>query len=253
MKFIRPEWPAPDSIIAFCTTRENGNSKGPWQGLNMAHHTGDDSKSVALNRQTLARELPDGTVIQWLSQEHGCNIVRAGNTDELPVADGSCTGDAGIACAVLTADCLPVLFCTAGGEKVAAVHAGWRGLGRGVLEACVAAMSAEPSSIIAWLGPAIGPDSFEVGEDVREQFMSTSSQKEQACISRCFKEQPHKPGFYLADLYALARIRLAVVGVTEIYGGELCTFTDKNRFYSYRRDGETGRMASVIAINPCLD
>jgi YfiH family protein len=250
VRIIKPDWPAPAKIVAFSTTRQGGCSKGNYRGLNVAQHVGDDSAVVSQNRRLLAQELPAGTSIQWLTQEHGCNVERAGKTGTAPVADATWTDAPAVACAVMTADCLPVLFCSEHGEKVAAAHAGWRGLAQGVLEACTAAMEADTRGIMAWLGPAIGPNSFEVGGEVREQFLSNSGLNQQHSVMQCFKELANRPGFYLADLYGLARIQLNAIGISRIYGGDLCTNSEASRFYSYRRDGETGRMATLIAITP---
>ena len=250
MKFIEPNWPAPDHVIAFSTTRVGGHSRGSYQGLNIAHHVGDDSESVALNRKILCAELPPGTAIQWLAQEHGCKVVAATGSGEIPCADSSWTNVAGIACAVMTADCLPVLFCSKGGDVVASAHAGWRGLGLGVLELCVAEMAVDPSRLMAWMGPAIGPAAFEVGEEVRGLFLSNSPTGDRILVEHCFREQKDKPGYFFADLYALASIRLNAIGVSQLYGGGLCTFSDSAHFYSYRRDGNTGRMATIITIGP---
>ncbi len=250
MSAIKPDWPAPANVVAFSTTRKGGYSKGVYRGLNIAQHVGDDGAVVLQNRQLLNRELSAGTAVQWLTQEHGVNVVPAGDTAEAPVADASWTGESALACAVMTADCLPVLFCSENGEKVAAAHAGWRGLAGGVLEACAEAMEADAGGIMTWLGPAIGPNSFAVGGEVIEQFLSTSAPGQHNAVLQCFKAQSSRPGFYLADLYGLARIRLHSVGISKIYGGGLCTYADASRFYSYRRDGETGRMVTLIAIGP---
>jgi len=250
MKIIKPDWPAPEHVIAFSTTREEGHSRGSYEGLNIAHHVGDDSGAVALNREILCTGLPPGTSIQWLAQEHGCKVVRATDTGETPCADASWTNMAGVACAVMTADCLPVLFCSKDGDRVASAHAGWRGLYRGVLEACVAEMAIAPSRLIAWMGPAIGPGAFEVGGEVKEHFMSSSPPENCRYVAQCFKEKTTRPGHFHADIYALARMRLNAIGVSQIYGGGLCTFSDSARFFSYRRDGTTGRMATIITISP---
>ncbi len=246
MNIVEPDWPVPPHILAFSTTRQGGDSAGIYRGLNIAQHVGDNVDSVARNRQALARELPAGTVIQWLTQEHGCNVVQASSSVRDVVADACWAAIPAVACAVMTADCLPVLFCSENGEKVAAAHAGWRGLAQGVLENCVAAMEVDASGIMAWLGPAIGPQSFEVGAEVREQFMASSAQEQKPAVLQCFKALPHRPGFYLADLYSLARIRLTRIGLSGIYGGGYCTYTEDSQFFSYRRDGETGRMATLI-------
>ena len=243
---IEPNWPAPPHILAFSTTRQGGGSTGAYRDLNIAQHVGDNVDTVARNRQALARELPAGTAIQWLIQEHGSNVVQASNSVRDVVADASWAAIPAVACAVMTADCLPVLFCSENGEKVAAAHAGWRGLAQGVLENCVAAMKTDTSGILAWLGPAIGPQSFEVGGEVREQFMASSAQQQKAAILGCFKALSNRPGFYLADLYSLARIRLTSMGLSGIYGGGYCTYTENSQFFSYRRDGETGRMVTLI-------
>jgi len=250
MKIIRPQWPAPANVVAFSTTRPGGFSTGIYAGLNIATHVDDDLNTVIRNRQLLAAQLPANSRIQWLKQVHDCEVVEATDCSDEPCADASWASSSDVACAVMTADCLPVLFCAKGGEAVAAAHAGWRGLAAGVLEATVAAMPAAPARIMAWLGPAIGPNAFEVGAEVREQFLSQSSQEARQGVSQCFVAATNKPDFYLADLYTLARIRLKAAGIGGVYGGDLCTFNDSHRFYSYRRDGETGRMATVIVSTP---
>jgi YfiH family protein len=246
MTFIKPDWPAPACIVALSTTRENGFSKEAYAGLNLAQHVGDDSQSVNRNRDALADSLPIGSTLAWLEQVHGSRVIEVNQTQEALTADASWTSAGGVGCAVMTADCLPALFCTKDGNKIAAAHAGWRGLNLGILEATAQALSVPPSDLMVWLGPAIGPLAFEVGGEVREQFLCASTTSAQADISRCFRANALKPGFYWADLYALARVRLEAVGITDIYGGGLCTFSDASRFYSYRRDGQTGRMATVI-------
>ncbi|MBE9539695.1 MAG: peptidoglycan editing factor PgeF [Proteobacteria bacterium] len=253
MNIISPNWPAPENIVAFSTTREGGHSDGVYRGLNMAQHVGDACEKVGLNRAELTLELPAVTAIAWLTQTHGREVVEAGNSSGTPLADASWASAPGVACAVMTADCLPVLLCSKNGNKIAAAHAGWRGLAQGVLEACVVAMAIEPSDIMAWLGPAIGPDAFEVGGDVREQFLANCPAGQHTAVLQCFRGRENKSGFFLADLYALARIRLNSAGVSEVFGGGLCTYTDASRFYSYRRDGQTGRMATIIAKIPDLN
>ena len=246
MTFIRPDWPAPAGIVARSTTRENGFSKEAYAGLNLAQHVGDDLRSVNRNRDALTESLPSASTLQWLEQVHGCKVIEANRTREAVTADASWTSASGVGCVVMTADCLPVLFCTKDGNKIAAAHAGWRGLNLGILEATAQALSVPPSDLMVWLGPAIGPHAFEVGGEVREQFLCTSTTSTSAGISRCFRENTSHPGFYWADLYGLARVRLEAVGIADIYGGGLCTFSEASRFYSYRRDGQTGRMATVI-------
>jgi len=244
---IEPEWPAPPGILALSTTRVGGASTDAYAANNLGHHVGDQPQAVAANRERLLSELPAGAAVQWLEQVHGARVVEARGSQTPPRADACWSTCPGMACAVLTADCLPVLFADCRGEVVAAAHAGWRGLLAGVLEASVAAMGRAPADILAWLGPAIGPDAFEVGPEVRAQFLASRSGE---VAGACFVPSPRREGHYLADLYQLARLRLAACGVTHTYGGTLCTFSDPERFYSYRRDGQTGRMASLILIKP---
>jgi len=250
LHFIEPDWPAPAGVLALATTRAGGSSRPPRAGLNLGDHVGDDPAAVAANRALLSRALPVGTRIQWLSQVHGVAVVEAGTRGDAPVADASWTSRAGVACAVLTADCLPVLFCSRTGDRVAAAHAGWRGLLQGVLERTVAALAADPAELLAWLGPAIGPAAFEVGREVREAFLVASDAGARAAVAGCFSPSESRPGHWLADLYELARLRLRGAGVGSVHGGEYCTCSDPERFYSFRRDGETGRMASLVMRLP---
>lgn len=246
--FIEPDWPAPANVLALCTTRRGGCSAAPYDSLNLAHHVGDSDRSVAINRDILAEALPGGVEFSWLSQVHGTGVVQAGQKDVHPSADAQWSRSLGVACTVLTADCLPVLLCSASGDVVAAAHAGWRGLLAGVLEETVGAMNTRADKVLAWLGPAIGPAAFEVGPEVREEFLMAAQGCNKPAVDACFIPSSERAGHYLADLYALARIRLGVIGVKNTFGGGLCTFTDSDRFYSYRRDGETGRMASLILL-----
>ncbi|MEW6590311.1 MAG: peptidoglycan editing factor PgeF [Pseudomonadota bacterium] len=218
------------------TTRKGGVSQPPWASFNLGDHVGDDPAHVAANRARLRESLPAEP--GWLRQVHSARVAELGR-ERHPEADASFTREAGQVCAVLTADCLPVLFCDRAGSVVAAAHAGWRGLANGVLEATVAAMGVAPGDILAWMGAAIGPQAFEVGEEVREAFITRHPEAAAAFA-------PHAPGKWLADLYALARIRLGSVGVRSIYGGGRCTLTEAETFYSYRRDGVTGRMAALV-------
>ena len=240
MESLRPGWPAPAPVRALTTTRAGGVSRPPWNAFNLATHVGDTPQHVAANRAALRRrfDLPADPV--WLQQVHGARVVEAGAAAE---ADAVWSRTPGQVCAVLTADCLPVLLCDRAGDCVAAAHAGWRGLAAGVLEATVAALPADAADLMAWLGPAIGPDAFEVGDEVREAFVTADARAGAAF-------RPAGDGRWLADLYGLARLRLAAAGVTRVFGGGLCTFTDRDRFYSYRRDGVTGRMASLIWLRP---
>jgi purine-nucleoside/S-methyl-5'-thioadenosine phosphorylase / adenosine deaminase len=264
---IEADWPAPASVTALCTTRAGGASAAPFDSFNLAEHVGDAPGAVRANRQRLRAALPPGSRIQWLQQVHGIRVVRADAAPgDCPEADASWTRERGLACAVMTADCLPVLFCDRAGTVVAAAHAGWRGLAGGVLEATVAAMEVPGASLMAWLGPAIGPAAFEVGAEVREAFYTSldngsrgadvSAETSRAAedglrqqVAECFRPAG-RPGHFLADLYALARLRLARLGVAAVYGGGACTWQDAGRFYSYRRDGRTGRMASLVLLNP---
>jgi YfiH family protein len=235
-----PDWPAPARVRACVTTRAGGVSVGAYAGLNLGDHVGDDPAAVAENRARLGACIQARPV--WLSQVHGVRVVQARpgrQADEAEQADGCWTSTPGIACTAMTADCLPVLFCNVSGTRVAAAHAGWRGLANGVLEAAVDSMAAAPGDIMAWLGPAIGPRRFEVGAEVREAFMAIHPEADTAFVPG------GQPGKFQADIYALARIRLASVGVRAVYGGGGCTVEDA-RFFSYRRENPTGRFASLI-------
>lgn len=246
IELIRPDWPAPARVCAAVSTRSGGISVAPYTSLNLGTHVGDEAMAVAENRNRLRRALlgifPCGGP-QWLNQVHGVNVVEAAADADVrsrwaPDADAVTTRLSGVPCAVMTADCLPVLFCDQAGTRVAAAHAGWRGLCAGVLEAALAAFD-HPAEVLCWLGPAIGPDAFEVGPEVRAAFMAHDAAAEAAF-------RPGAPGKYLADIYELARQRLSAAGVAGVYGGGLCTVTDAARFYSFRRDGRTGRMGSFV-------
>jgi polyphenol oxidase len=239
IQFIIPDWPAPANVRATVTTRSGGVSHAPYDSFNLATHVGDDPTAVRENRSRLRTALTLPAEPVWLKQVHGVAVVDAAQGGVEPEADGAFAAQPGTVCAVLTADCLPVLLCNRAGTKVAALHAGWRGLAGGVIEAGVEALSVPGSELLAWLGPAIGPEVFEVGPEVRAAFVQDDAQAAQAF--RAARE-----GKYLADIYLLARLRLQRLGVTAVYGGGLCTVTDSARFYSYRRDGATGRMASLI-------
>ncbi|MBT9567387.1 MAG: peptidoglycan editing factor PgeF [Thiobacillus sp.] len=220
------------------TTRRGGVSEGPWASLNLGDHVGDDPLRVAENRARLRLHLPAEP--GWLKQVHGAGVVEAGQSGV--EADAVVSRAPGAVCAVLTADCLPVLFCDRAGGVVAAAHAGWRGLAEGVLEEAVASMRVPPREVLAWLGAAIGPQAFEVGDDVRQVFVDRHADAAHAFVSH----PSGVAGKWLADIYALARIRLNQMGVGSIYGGGHCTFTESETFFSYRRDGVTGRIASLI-------
>ncbi len=236
--WIIPDWPTPPNVRAVSTTRQGGVSLAPYHSFNLGSHVGDDPISVSANRTRLAASLQLPTMPVWLNQVHGARAVNAAGAER--EADVAYTGQRGIVCGVLTADCLPLLLCDAQGARVAAVHSGWRGLAAGVIEAALDVMG-EGKNLLAWLGPAIGPNAFEVGNEVREVFMAHDARAEQAF-------QPSGSGHWRADIYQLARQRLAAHGVTQVYGGNECTYSDAERFYSYRRDGKTGRMATLIWI-----
>jgi YfiH family protein len=239
LQLITPDWPAPVGVKACSSTRLGGCSSAAYSSLNLGDHVGDAPEQVMQNRQLLQQHAVMPAAPVWLQQVHGIEVLR------LPVkantalqADAAVSSTVGQVCTVMTADCLPVLFCDRSGHQVAAAHAGWRGLLGGVLEATIAHFT-QPAEVMAWLGPAIGPGAFEVGSEVRQQFIT-----QQAAAEAAFK--PCVEGKWLANLYLLARQRLQAVGVTAIYGGDYCTLSQPELFFSYRRDGQTGRMASCI-------
>lgn len=235
-----PDWPAPANVKAVITTRAGGVSVAPYDSLNLGTHVGDDARAVAENRRRLQTFL--GCEAAWLNQVHGVAVVEADPTQTL-TADASWSATPNIACTIMTADCLPVLFCHRAGTRVAAAHAGWRSLVGGVLEASVRALDCAPSEVLAWLGPAIGPRAFEVGAEVRAAFVACHPQAAAAFVPSV------NAGRFMADLYQLARVRLAAVGVTAVYGAERCTFTEEAHFFSYRRTAQTGRLASLIWLD----
>ncbi|MGM0823698.1 MAG: peptidoglycan editing factor PgeF [Pseudomonadota bacterium] len=237
-----PDWPAPANVGAFVTTRETGPSQDEFAAFNPASHVGDNPDHVALCRRLLQKEIGDERSLLWLNQVHGARVQQAYQA-EAPDADAAIANDNDYACVVLSADCLPVLFCNRDGTKVAVAHAGWRGLATGVLEATVAAMNSEPDDIMVWLGPAISNAQFEVGPEVYGAFVAVQPETADA-----FDHSPYRLGHHMADLYRLARFRLEALGIHQISGGHFCTACE-SRFYSYRRDGgQTGRMATVIWI-----
>lgn len=285
--WIVPDWPAPASVAALCTTRLGGVSRGPWHSLNLGTNGGDDPAAVAQNRRILGGYLPAKP--RWLRQVHGTTVIRnagdhslteasvtepdgddpedsqeSARPDALPaVADAQWSDVNSAVCVVMTADCLPVLFCDRQGTRVAAAHAGWRGLAAGVLENTVAALGTPPGELLAWLGPAIGPEVYQVGGEVRAAFLAAEGEcgpapagsptaarasrlddmAQQPAAAAAFKPDGDR---WLFDLYAMARHRLQRAGVGHISGGDFCTFTDSKRFFSYRRDNVTGRMASLV-------
>lgn len=246
LELLQPDWPAPARVRAAVSTRSGGVSQGGYASLNLAAHVGDDAAAVAENRRRLCRALGLEAAPQWLEQVHGCEVVTASSDGQVRTADASFSREPGVPCAVLTADCLPVLFCDRAGTQVAAAHAGWRGLADGVLEATLARFDCPRADILAWMGPAIGPDAFEVGPEVRAAFLAGPGVPE--AIASAFAAAGGDR--WRGDLYALARARLAAAGVLAVYGGGLCTFGDAGRFYSFRREPVTGRMASVVWLAP---
>lgn len=236
---IYPDWPAPANVKALCTSRCGGVSQGVFASLNLGTHVGDDLAAVRQNRLLLTEHAGLPVEPAWLNQVHGTEVLvlddwQGGVMD----ADASVTKAAGKVCVVMTADCLPVLFCDNKGQQVAAAHAGWRGLCDGVIEQTLKLFQ-NPHDVMVWLGPAIGPATFEVGAEVRAAFMAHNAGANRAFV-------PTGQGKYLADIYLLARQRLVAAGVTQIYGGNYCTVSQSQQFFSYRRDGQTGRMASLI-------
>lgn len=243
MNWLTPAWPAPPNVRAALTTRAGGVSRGPYNSWNLGAHVGDDLTAVAQNRALLQQQLGLPAQPHWLSQVHGCRVAEAATAAPGLEADAVCARQPGQVCAVLTADCLPLLICDRFGERVCAVHAGWRGLAAGVIEAAVGRLERPGSELLVWLGPAIGPRAFEVGEEVYSTFVG-QAEEAQAAFSA------GEPGHWLANIYTLARQRLARLGVGYIGGGEHCTVSEPERFFSYRRDGVTGRMASLIWLEP---
>jgi len=234
---IIPDWPAPANVKTLQTTRLGGVSSAPYESLNLGDHVGDASLAVARNRMLLNTLLPSEPV--WLQQMHGTVVADAGMASCLPQADACIARHRDAVCVVMTADCLPVLLCDTQGSVVGAVHAGWKGLAAGVVEAAVQAMDVTPQNLMAWLGPAISQPAFEVGAEVRAVFVDADPQAAAAFIAG-------QHGKWLADLYALTRLRLTALGVTRIHGGDFCTYAEREKFFSYRRDGVTGRMGTFI-------
>jgi len=250
--WLIPDWDAPAAVRALVTTRAGGGSAAPFAALNLATYVGDAPESVADNRRRLRLVPAIGSRVLgilplpaeplWLEQVHGTRVVDSAQYRAGDQADACIARTPGRVCAVLSADCLPLLLCADDASAVAAAHAGWRGLSAGIIEACVAAMAIPPARLLAWLGPAIGPRAYEVGDEVRAAFCQQVAGAQRAFV-------PYGPGKWLCDLYLLARQRLSALGVERVSGGGHCTFSNPQRFYSYRRDGVTGRMASCIWID----
>lgn len=244
--FIIPDWPAPANVHAVSTTRQGGASVEPYNGFNLASHVGDEEQTVQLNRRLLHDALSLPSEPLWLEQVHGVEVVEADEQQGPCQADASMATQAGAVCTVMTADCLPVLICDRKGHGVASAHAGWRGLAGGVIEATAQKLcrqlACDGDDLLVWLGPAIGPQAFEVGAEVRETFLQINDAAEQAFVA-------NRPGHWLADIYLLARQALQRVGIEAIYGGEHCTYNEADTFFSFRRETATGRMASLIWLS----
>ncbi len=239
---ITPAWTAPKTISALSTTRKGGVSVAPFDSFNVGLHVGDDEQAVLANRELLTNQLPNPAV--WLNQIHSSDVVvidERSDLNQVRSADALYTRLAKQPLAIMTADCLPVLLSSTSGDEIAAIHGGWRGLAQGILANTLTHFKALPNDIIAWFGPAIGPSEFEVGQEVKACFCELNANHQHAFTPRGDK--------YLADIYLLARQQLTQLGVVNIFGGEHCTVSDKSQFFSYRRDGETGRMASLIWRN----
>jgi hypothetical protein len=240
--WFEADWPAPQGVRALSTLRgdaRSGMSKAPYGCFNLGDHVGDDPAAVAGNRRRLKLGAGLPSEPTWLSQVHGIGVADLDSPEAPGPADAAIARGSAKVCAILTADCLPIVFATGSGDTVAAAHAGWRGLAAGVIEAAVRAMRVPPETLVAWLGPAVGPKHFEVGTEVREAFLVDDPKAGEAF-------EPNARGRYMADLGMLARRRLQGLGVSRIYGGGECTFTQADRYYSHRRDGITGRQATLI-------
>lgn len=235
MKYIKPNWPAPSNIHAATTTREVGASIAPYDNFNLGEHVGDNPEHVTENRKTLVKALQLPSEPIWLKQIHSKNIIMANKFNGLPELDACIATQPGKVCVIMTADCLPILLCDKQGNEIAAVHAGWRGLVAGIISETISAIQTSPDQLLAWIGPAICQKHYEVGKEVYEQFSKQND---------CFQKEAH--GKWLMDMVAIATQQLKQLGIQDIYGGDLCTYCDPTRFYSYRRDGKTGRMATLI-------
>ncbi|MFD0725769.1 peptidoglycan editing factor PgeF [Lysobacter brunescens] len=247
--FLHADWPAPPGIHAFTTLRHGaGASQAPFHTFNLGNRyaaEGDAPAVVERNRAELVRIAGLPAEPHWLRQVHGIDVVRVDGPGQgaEPAADASVTSTPGTVLAILTADCLPVVFAADDGSEVAAAHAGWPGLSAGMLEATVAAMRTPPDRLVAWIGPAAGPERYEIGAEVRDRFLAWD-----ACVDTAFV--PTRPGHWRVDLFAIARMRLARAGVARVYGGDVCTLSDPQRFFSHRRDARTGRMVTLVWIDP---
>jgi len=241
-----PDWPAPANVRACVTTRKSGVSAAPYQSNNFGLHVGDDAAAVERNRAQLCEQLGLKKSPQWLEQIHGIKVVTAQDDKLVRTADGSYSNEAGQACLVMTADCLPILLCDKQGKEVAALHCGWRSLAKGICGEALEKFAAPPGELLAYLGPAISQPHFEVGVDVLDAFFEAARNLAHADAVAAAFISGQRPLHFYADIYALARAELNALGVNDIYGGDFCTYAQTDEFYSYRRDGVTGRMASLI-------
>lgn len=246
---IRPDWPVPARVQALVTTRSGGVSQPPWDSFNLAIHVGDRVDDVVCNRQRLRDVIGHNKTFQWLNQTHSTDVVVASDKGVVQQADGAHTQEDNLVCTVLTADCLPVFFCNKEATQVAVAHAGWKGLGAGVLEKTLACFSSAPEHLRVWLGPAIGPEHFEVGDDVRQYYVDHYPSLPYQDFFVPVQTDPSRLCWHM-DIYAMARYILKQQGVDAVYGGGYCTYADKTRFFSYRREPVCGRMASCIWLEP---
>ncbi|TNE78964.1 MAG: peptidoglycan editing factor PgeF [Gammaproteobacteria bacterium] len=248
MSALIPDWPCPSNVHAAVSRRRGGVSASPWNSLNLAYHVGDSPVAVQQNWQLLSALLRLPSSPQLLQQVHGTDVVIARDDGVIRLGDGCYSDQPGVVCTVMTADCLPILLCNSQGTEVAALHAGWRGLADGIVASGIEYFHSPPQKLLAWLGPAISSAHFEVGEDVLEAFIgNASSWGGVTAIETCFRRT--QPGHWLCDLYGLARLALGSLGISHVYGGQHCTFAESEHYYSFRRDGQTGRMASLIWIS----
>lgn len=247
-EFLVPDWPVPDCVGSLVTCRSGGVSSGPYHSMNLALHVGDEREDVLQNRRLLAKQINRQLQWQWLKQVHSNKVQRIDAAQEPLVGDALITTASGIACCVLTADCLPVFFAANDGSEVAIAHAGWRGLASGIVANTLLGMSVPADQVLVWLGPAIGPCHFEVGLDVKESFLSQWLDLVPArALAECF--QPvHGSQKFMADLFALVRLQLNALGVGKLFGGGECTFCQSDKFYSFRRANQTGRLLSMIYL-----
>ena len=247
-QMIRAEWDVSPRVVAFSSTRTGGSSNPPFDSFNLGMHVGDDPVSVAKNRRALVAGWPGELRWQWLDQVHSSDVVAVTEAGPPITADAVLTKASNIVCCVQTADCLPLFVASLDGSEVAMIHAGWKGLAAGIVESTIAAMATPTQRLAVWMGPGIGPCHFEVGAQVRESFLASSNSAVPATALEQGFSRSNNSGKYMADLFAIARLKLTALGVQAISGGNSCTYCDRDRFFSYRRDGVTGRMINAIYI-----